>query len=51
VGIVDQTVEDGIRQGWVTNGFMPMIDGKLARDDGGTSPVAIFEDLQQIPAL
>ena len=49
--IVDETVEDGICQGGITDGVMPMVDGKLACDDGGPPSVPVLEDLQQVPAL
>lgn len=48
--IVDETVEDGICQSGIADGLMPMVDGELARDDGGTPSVAVLEDLQQIAA-
>lgn len=39
----------------ISDGFMPVIDGKLARDDCGTSPVPIEEFLRtklyRIPGL
>lgn len=49
--IVDETIEDGICQGGITDGFMPMVDGELACDDGGTPSVPVLDDLQQVPAL
>ena len=51
MSVVNETVEDGVCQGWVADGFMPVIDGQLAGDDGGTAPVTILEDFQQIPTL
>lgn len=51
VRIVDETVEDGICQSGIADGLMPMVDGELAHDDGGTPSVAVLEDLQQIAAL
>lgn len=48
---MDETVEDGVSQGGISDGLMPMIDGKLARDDGEISPMPILEDFQQIPTL
>ena len=42
---VDQAIEDGICQGWVADGLVPMLDRQLACDDCGSAAVAIFEDL------
>jgi hypothetical protein len=46
MGVVNETVEDGIGEGWVSDGLVPMFDGQLACDDGRGAPVAIFEDFQ-----
>ena len=34
VSVVDQTIEDGIGQGGVSDDFVPLIDGNLASDEG-----------------
>ena len=37
MGIVDQAVEDGVSQGGVADGGVPMFNRKLAGDDGRTA--------------
>ena len=44
-------VEDGVGQGWVAGGLVPVLDGKLAGDDCGGAAVAVFEDFQEVTAL
>ena len=34
MGIMDESVEDGVGQRRVSYGLVPMIDGQLAGDDG-----------------
>ena len=48
---MDEAVEDGIGDGWIADGLVPLVDGQLAGDDGGCLSVAIFEDLQQVASL
>ena len=50
VGVVDEAVEDGVGVGGVADEGVPVGDGELAGDEGGSSAVAIFEDFQQIVA-
>ena len=47
---MDQAVEDGISVGWVTDQRVPLINGKLAGDDGRMAAVAVLEDLQEVVA-
>ena len=44
-------VEDGVGQGWVAGGLMPVLDRQLAGDNCGGAAVAVFEDFQQVTAL
>ncbi|MDA9421100.1 hypothetical protein XH97_02970 [Bradyrhizobium sp. CCBAU 53380] len=44
VGVVDEAIENGVRDGGVPNGSMPGVQGELARDDGGAAAVAVLED-------
>lgn len=32
MGVMDQTIQDRIRQGWMAQSFMPVGDGQLAGD-------------------
>lgn len=36
VGVVDQTVQDGIGDGWVSDSGVPVVNGQLADDYSGT---------------
>ena len=41
-------IEDGIGQGRIADGFVPVLDGQLAGDDGRGAAVAVFEDFQEV---
>lgn len=45
---MDQAVEDGVGVGGVADQRVPLIDGKLAGDDGRATTVAVLEDLQEV---
>ena len=47
---MDEAVEDGVGIGRVADHRVPVLDGKLTGDDGGSAAVAIFEDLEQVVA-
>jgi hypothetical protein len=47
---MDQAVEDGVGVGGMADQRVPLIDGKLAGDDGGAAAIAILQDLQQVVA-
>lgn len=51
VSVMDKAVQDGIGEGRITDGFVPMLDRELAGDDRGAATVAVFEDLQQVTPL
>ena len=51
MGVVDETIEDCIGQGWVSDCFVPVLDRHLAGDNCGCATVAVFEDFQQVTAL
>ena len=44
-------IGDSIGQGRVADGFVPVLDGQLACDDGGGAAMTVFEDFQQVAAL
>jgi len=48
VGVVDEAVEDGVGVSGIAYQLMPALDGKLARDDGGTPAVTVVEYLQHV---
>ncbi len=41
-----ETVENRVGEGRVTDGIMPLVDGKLPGDDGGALGVAVLEELE-----
>ncbi len=51
VGIMDQTIQDGISGGRISDLLMPMGDGKLGGQDRGSTVVAILADLVEVPSL
>jgi len=48
MSVVDQPVQDGIGQGGVADGGMPVFDGQLAGHDGRARSVAVVEHLKQV---
>lgn len=50
VRLMDQAVEDGIGQGRVADGGMPVRHGQLAGDDGRAAAMAVIDDFQQVAA-
>ena len=47
---MDEAIEDGVGIGRVADGLVPVLDRKLACDDGGFAAVAFFENLEQVVA-
>lgn len=48
VGVVHDTVEDGVGDGWVAQVFVPFGGRELAGDDRGATGVSIFDDHEEI---
>ena len=51
VGIVEQTIQDGISGGGIADLLMPMGDGELGGQDRGSIVIAILTDLVKVPSL
>jgi hypothetical protein len=51
VSVVDELVEDGVGDGWIGDGLMPLLDRQLAGDDGRAAAVAIIDDLEEVASL
>jgi hypothetical protein len=49
--MMDEAVQDGIGEGGISNDIVPVLEGELAGDEGGSSFGAVFDDLQEIAAL
>lgn len=50
MGIVDNAVEDGVRNRRLADHLMPARDGQLGGDDGGTALIAFLEEFEQVCA-
>jgi hypothetical protein len=48
VSVVNETIEDGVAEGGVSDHVVPMFDRDLAGDDGRGATVAIIKDLQKV---
>ncbi len=46
--VVHQPVEDRIAEGGIADHLVPVLDGELARDEGGAPPGALLDELQEI---
>jgi len=51
VSVVNQAVQDRIRNRRITDLIMPVFDGELAGDQRRTRSMALFDDFEQIPSL
>ncbi len=51
VGVVDQSVQNGVGQGGVADGFVPVFDGHLCGDEGGSPVVAVFHNLEEVSSF
>ena len=48
VGIVQQTVEDGVAEGEIADDIVPVLDRDLAGEQGATAGVAVVEDFEEV---
>ena len=48
---MNQSIQNGIGNGWIPDVFVPVFDGQLSAHDGGSQAVAIFDDLQEIASF
>ena len=51
VSVVDESVENGVGQGGVSDGFVPVFDGYLGGDEGGGAVVSVFGNLEEISSF
>ena len=51
VGIMNESVKDGVGKRGVPDGFVPMLDGELGGDQGGAAVVAVFHDFEEVSSL
>jgi hypothetical protein len=45
---MNQSIQNGTRQGGVTDHVMPFLNGELAGGDGGTTAVPLLQHCQQV---
>jgi len=48
---MDEPVEDGVGEGGLADDFVPVPDGHLAGDEGGSAAIAVFNDLEEVASL
>ena len=48
---MDELVEDGVGEGGVAEQVVPLLDGRLAGDQGGTGGVSVLEELEEVSAM
>ena len=51
MSVVDEAVEDRVGEGGVTDGFVPVLEGELAGDQGGLPTRPVLDDLKEIAAF
>src|SRR5215813_3750911 len=51
VRVMEQAVKDCVRQSWIPQGFMPMLHGELAGDNGRATAVTVFEEFEDVAAV
>src|SRR5215210_9275185 len=51
MSVVDEAIQDGIRNGRIADQFVPVIDGKLAGHDGRGASMPVVENFQEIARL
>jgi len=48
MGVVNETVHDGVGVGGIVDDLVPTVQGKLGRDDGRASPISLLEDFEEV---
>ncbi len=51
MGVMHQPIQNGIGQGVVTDGGVPLIGGQLADDHGRLGAVPVIHDLHQVVSV
>ena len=51
MSVVDDAVEDGVAEGGIANGVMPVFYGELAGDEGRAAAMSVFEDIEEVTSL
>ena len=48
MGIVQQTVEDGVAEGGIADDIVPVFDGHLAGEQRAMAGIAVVKDLEEV---
>ena len=51
VCVVNESVQDGVAHGGITDEFVPGVDGVLAGDQRGAGALSVIEDLEEQAVL
>ena len=49
--MVYEPIEDGVAEGGIAYDIVPVLEGELTGDEGGSASVAVLEDFQQISSF
>ena len=48
MGIIEETVEDGVAEGGISDDIVPVLDGDLAGEQRATAGIAVVEDFEEV---
>ena len=48
MGIVEETVEDGVAEGGIADDIVPVLDGNLAGEQRARAGMAVVEDFEEV---
>ncbi len=48
MGVVEESVQDGVAEGGIADDVVPVVDGDLAGEQRATAGIAIVEDLEEV---
>ena len=51
IGVMDESIEDGVGDGGIADDFVPAVDGDLTGDDGRSALKSVLHDLEKIAPL
>src|SRR5262245_5206438 len=51
VGVVEETIADGVGQRGLADEGVPLSDGELAGQDGGAGAVPVVQQFEEVPAI
>ena len=51
MGVMNESIEDGIGDGGIADVLMPVFDRKLTAENGGAGAVAVFDHLREVTSF